>query len=46
MAVKEKIKDHLNVVEYFRELSFDNKPTEKPKIKRLKSIGLLSELPF
>ena len=31
---------------YFKELPFYNKHIEKPKIKRLKNIGLLSELPF
>ena len=31
---------------YFKELPFYNKHVEKPKIKRLENIGLLSELPF
>ena len=31
---------------YFKELPFYNKHIEKPKIKRLKNIGLLCELPF
>ena len=31
---------------YFKELPFYNKHIEKPKIKRLKNIDLLSELPF
>ena len=31
---------------YFKELPFYNKHIEKPKIKRLENIGLLSELPF
>ena len=35
-----------DVVEYFKELPFYNKHIKKPKIKRLKSINLLSELPF
>ena len=35
-----------DVVEYFKELPFYNKHIKKPKIKRLKSIDLLSELPF
>ena len=30
----------------FKKLSFYNKPIEKPKIKRLKNIDLLTELPF
>ena len=33
-------------VNYFKELPFYNKPIEKPKIKRLKNIDLLTELPF
>ena len=35
-----------DVVEYFKELPFYNKHIKKPKIKRSKSIDLLSELPF
>ena len=46
MAVFSKIKSHPSVVDYFKELPFYNKPIEKPKIKRLKNIDLLSELPF
>ena len=46
MTVKEKIQSHPCVVDYFKEIPFYNKPTEKPKIKRLKSTDLLSELPF
>ena len=46
MTVKEKIKSHLGVVGYFKELPFYNKYIEKPKIRRLKNIDLLSELPF
>ena len=45
MAVKEKVKSHPGVTEYFKELPFDNKHIEKPKIKRLKNICLLSKLP-
>ena len=41
-----KIKSHPHVVGYFKELPFYNKHIEKPKIKRLKNIDLLSELPF
>ena len=40
------MKSHPGVVDYFKELSFYNKPSEKPKIKRLKNIDLLSELSF
>ena len=46
MSVKEKIKSHPDVVDYFKELPFYNKKIQKPKIKRLKNIDLLSELPF
>ena len=46
MAVQKKIKSHPDVVGYFKELPFYNKYIEKPKIKRLKNIDLLSELPF
>ena len=44
-ALKE-VKSHPDVVDYFQELPFYNKHIEKPKIKRLKNIDLLSELPF
>ena len=33
-------------VDYFKELPFCHKHIEKPKIKRLKNIDLLTELPF
>ena len=46
MTVKEKIKSHPDVVDYFKELPFYNKHIEKPKMKRLKNIDLLSELLF
>ena len=46
MIVLKKIKSYPDIVEYFKELFFYNKPIEKPKIKRLKNIDLLSELPF
>ena len=46
MAVGKRIKSHLDKVEYFKELLFCKKYTKKPKIKRLKNIGLLSELLF
>ena len=46
MSFKEKIKSHPDVVDYFKELPFYNKKIQKPKIKRLKNIDLLSELPF
>ena len=46
MAVKQKGKSHQDVVDYFKGLLFYNKHIEKPKIKSLKSIDLLSELAF
>ena len=46
MAVLKKIKSHPHVVGYFKELPFYNKHIEKPRVKRLKNIYLLSELPF
>ena len=46
MAVKEKVKSQPYVVDYFKELPFYNNHIEKPRIKRLKNIDLLSELPF
>ena len=41
MTVLKKIKSHPQVAGYFKELPF-----EKPKIKHLKNIDLLSELRF
>ena len=41
-----KIKSHPDAVDYFKEFPFYNKHMEKPKIKRLKNIDLLSELLF
>ena len=46
MATLKKIEPHPDVVDYFKELPFYNKHIEKPEIKCLKSIDLLSELPF
>ena len=46
MAVLKKIKSHLDMVDYSKELSFYNKHIEKPKIKHLKNIDWHSELPF
>ena len=42
----EKIKFYPDLINYFKELPFYNRYIEKPKIKPLKSIDLLSELPF
>ena len=36
----------INRVNYFKELSFYNKPIEKPRIKCLTDINLLAKLPF
>ena len=33
-------------VDYFKELPFFNASIEKPKIKHLKNVDLLAELPF
>ena len=49
MAVQKKIKTKqkfLDVINYFKELPFYNTYIEKPKIKGLKNIDLLSKLPF
>ena len=45
MAVLLEIKSHSDVINYFKELPFYNKPIERP-IKRLKNIDPLVELPF
>ena len=46
MTLKRKIRSHSHVVDYFKKLPFHNKHIERPKIKRLKNIDSLSELPF
>ena len=46
MTALNKVKSHLDAVEYFKELPFYNKHIEKPKIKRLKNIDLHSKLYF
>ena len=46
MTVLKQVKSRSNVVKYFKDLPYYNKPIEKPKTKRLKNIDLLSELPF
>ena len=46
MGVLSKIKPHFDVVDYFKELPFYNNPIKKPKVKRLKNIDQLAELPF
>ena len=46
MALLSKIKPHSDAVDYFKEVPFYNKPIEKPKVKCLKNIDRLGELPF
>ena len=46
MTVLKKTESHPDVVDYFKELPFYNKYIGKPKIKGLKNLDLLSELPF
>ena len=46
MTTLKKVKSHLDVVQYFKKPPFYNKYIKKPKIKGLKNIDLLSELPF
>ena len=41
-----KIKSLSDAVDYSKELPFYNKSIEKPKVKRLKNIDRLVELPF
>ena len=36
----------LSIVDYTKEIPFFNVSIDKPKIKRLKNIDLLAELPF
>ena len=45
IAILPKIKFHSDVINYFKDLPFYNKPIERP-IKRLKNIDPLVELPF
>ena len=46
MAVLSKIKSHSDAVDYFKELPFYDMPIKKPKVKCLKNIDQLAELPF
>ena len=41
-----KIKPDSDAVNYFKELPFYNEPIKKPKVKRLKNIDRVIELPF
>ena len=42
MAILSKIKSHSDVIDYFKELPFYNKPIQKP-VKCLKNVDLLAE---
>ena len=46
MKALKKVKSHLDLVDYFKELPFCNKHIKKPKIKSLKNTDLLCELSF
>ena len=46
MTILSKIKPDSDAVDYFKELPFYNKPIKKPKVKRVKNIDQLIELPF
>ena len=46
MAILSKIKLHSDAKDYFKEVPFYDKLIEKPKVKRLKNIYRLAELPF
>ena len=45
MAILSEIKSHSDVINYFKELPFYNKPIERP-VKRLKNLDPLVKLPF
>ena len=46
MPVFSKTKPHSDAGNYFKKLPFYNKPIKKPKVKHLKNIDQLIELPF
>ena len=46
MAILSKIKPYSDAIDYFKKLPCNNKPIKKPKIKHLKIIDRLAELPF
>ena len=46
MTALKNVKSHPDVVKNFKKLLFYNKHIKKPKIKCLKNIDFLSELPF
>ena len=45
MVVLSKIKSHFDAVDYFKELPFYNKSIEQPKVKRLRNVYHLAEIP-
>ena len=46
ITILSQIKPHSDAVSYFKESPFYNKPINKPKVKRLKNIDRLAEVPF
>ena len=46
MTILSKIKPDSDTADYFEELPFYQKQIKKPKVKRLKNIDRLIELPF
>ena len=46
MTVFSKINPNSDAADYFKELSFYNKPIEKPKVRRLENIDRFARLPF
>ena len=46
MAILSEIKSHSNVIDYFKELPFYNKPIERPAKRSKHIVHRLAELPF
>ena len=46
MAVLSETESHSDVIDYFKEIPFYNKPIKIPKVKRLRNIDKLVELPL
>ena len=46
MAILSKVRSHSDIIDYFKELPFYSKTIKKPKVKCLKNIDQLVELPF
>ena len=40
------VRNYSDAVDYFKKLSFYNKPIKKPKVERLKNIDQLAEVPL